>query len=104
MQNESMNVLLSFQTESPRHILVTDLDSAIAKVASEAEKMAENDIVHPMKVLPLLDIKKARSQMPVAPDINILPATPMNRVDEQEPSLCNRAKGNICFYTADISG
>eukprot|EP00112_Aurelia_sp_Birch-Aquarium-sp1_P023446 Seg699.8 transcript_id=Seg699.8/GoldUCD/mRNA.D3Y31 product="Protein kinase C-like 2" protein_id=Seg699.8/GoldUCD/D3Y31 len=54
--------------------------------------MAGNDIVHKVKGLPLLDIKRARSQMRVSPDINILPATPMNCVDEQEPSLCIKAK------------
>ena len=65
--------------DSKRHILVTDLDSAIAEISSNSlqgteDDMAKNDKETPLKLSITLPIKRAV----LLPEINVLPATPIS--------------------------
>lgn len=68
-----------FQEESERRILVTDIDSAIAKVSSNNPQETENVMAKKNDENSMqLNISLPSSSVSLMPEINVLPATPMS--------------------------
>ena len=70
-------MFLYYLKDSKRHILVTDLDTAIAKVSSNSTQSAESSMAKEFDNTQLKTALKIKC-VPLLPEINVLPATPMS--------------------------